>query len=250
MSELAAINLSVVLVLIGLALHRSVERFRLRQFLADVTLPAHERDAAAHLAGVIAARGAAPVDPPFLLTLFRPLGPTPGAVLRRGGCCSGSSRLYILCLAELGIRAHQITLYAEDGLAQHCLVEVLLDDGPLIADPVYGMRYVDADRRPIGLEALQMGIPVSFSPLPVGGQSCYPSDPYYRFDFEQTKTANWTKSWARRTVYRALRLTGRRRADRLRVPALLEWPQVLLGAGLLSGWLIAGLFMFMVRGVA
>ncbi len=239
-----AINGALLIVLIGLALHWKLERLRLRRFLsATPDLPVTPRDAALHLAGVLAARGGVAVDPPYLTVLLRPLGATPGAILRHGGCCSGASRLYILCLAEMGIRAHQITVYTSEGLAQHCLVEVLLDDGPLIADPIYGIRYEGADCRPIGLEALQMGVPVSFAPLPIAGKASYPNHSYYRFDFAQTKTANWTKSWQRRFAYHALKIVGRERADRLRVPALFEWPQVLLGIGLLSGRLIVGVLL-------
>ena len=79
-------------------------------------------------------------------------------------------------LAELGIRAHQIIVYTGECLAQHCLVEALLDDGPLIADPGYGVSYEGADHRPIGLEDLQMGVPVVFAALPIAGKPSYPSD--------------------------------------------------------------------------
>src|SRR5262249_21724075 len=144
-----------------------------------------------------------------------------------------TSRLYILCLARLGIRAHQITVYHRTGNAQHCLVEAALPDGPLIADPSYGVYYTADSAHPIGLEQLQQGAMPAFASLPHSDRAAYPPYPYFEFNFALTKTANWTKTRLRRAVHRALMPITSGRVNRLRVPVLLEWPQAVLAIVLL-----------------
>jgi hypothetical protein len=164
-------------------------------------------------------------DPVFYPRLFGPLGATPSAVIRLGGCCSDRSRLLILALAELGIRAYQITLYHRAGHAQHCLVEACLGADTLIVDPSYGIYYVSSAGGPISLRDLQAGALPVYIPL-MNDRACgYPTNAYYDFDFRTSKTANWTKTTSRRVVYRALRRLSRGAVDQLKVPALLEWPQ-------------------------
>lgn len=219
----------------GLALgaliaHWAVERHRLRRFVRSLgPLPAEPRRLALEVAGRLFARPHRHDDLPYLLEALAPLGATPGSLIAQGGCCSGMSRLYILCLSQLGIRAHQITLYHRAGHAQHCLVEVVLPDGPLIADPIYGLSYTDEAGRPIGLEDLRRGATPRFASLPHSDRSMYPANDYYAFAFRLSRTANWTKSWCRRQTHGLLIPLTRGGVDRLRVPAILEWPQVLLG---------------------
>jgi hypothetical protein len=218
-------------VLGGLMAHWAVERQRLRRFVQSFrVLPADPRCLALEVAGRLFTRPQCDSDPPYLVKALAPLGATASALIERGGCCSGMSRLYILCLSQLEIRAHQITLYHRTGRAQHCLVEVRLPDGPLIADPVYGLYYTDETGRPIDLDRLQTGATPRFASLPHSDRIAYPSDSYYEFAFTRSKTANWTKSWCRRQAYRFLTAVTRGGIDRLRLPAILEWPQVLLGA--------------------
>jgi len=219
----------LVIALAALTGHWVMERRRLRRFVRSLgPLPADSRVAALEVAGRIFARPRRDDDPPYLAPLLAPLGATAGDVIAFGGCCSGTSRLVILCLTELGIRAHQITVYHRRGFAQHCLVEVVLPDGPLIIDAFYGLHYSDEAGHPIGLEQLQSGATPQFAPLPHSNRSAYPPCGYYDFDFTLTKTANWTKSPHRRLAYRILTGITSGAVNRLRMPATLEWPQVLL----------------------
>jgi hypothetical protein len=134
----------------------------------------------------------------------------------------------ILMLAELGIRARQITLYHRKGYAQHCLIEADLAGGPLIVDPAYGISLVGPTDAPFGLKQLQEGIAPRPCALVAGEQCGYPADDYYDFDYRLSKTANWTKNPLRRVVYYALSLLLPRGVDSLAVPTLLEWPQHIL----------------------
>jgi hypothetical protein len=174
-------------------------------------------------------------DPPFISSLFQVVGATPIAVLRNGGCCSGQARLYILGLDALGIRASQITLYHVSGCAQHCAVEVALGGDRMIVDPRYGLYYTDRDGAPLGLERLQAGCLPKLQTLPLSAADAYPPYPYYDFNYVNTKTANWTRSAPRRAAYRVLFAVSSGRIDRFRVPAILEWPQILTAAALLGG---------------
>jgi|SRR5688500_12225532 len=230
MATALAVNVTFALALGALITHWALERQRLRRFVRTLgPLPADPRHLALEVAGRVFARPHRHNDVAYLFEALAPLGATPGSLIEQGGCCSGMSRLYILCLSQLGIRAHQITLYHRTGHAQHCLVEVRLPDGPLIADPIYGLYFTDDTGRPIGLDDLQRGATPRFESLPHSDRTAYPPNDYYAFAFPLSRTANWTKSWCRRQAYGLLTPLTRGGVDRLRVPAILEWPQVLLG---------------------
>ena len=173
-------------------------------------------------------------DPFFISSVFHLFGATPTAVLRSGGCCSGLARLYILGLDALGIKAAQITLYHVSGCAQHCAVEVILGDDYMIVDPLYGLYYTDGDGAPLGLEGLQAGRHPRLNTLPLSHATAYPPYPYYDFNYENTKTANWTRSAPRRAAYRILHTVSGGRIDRYRLPVILEWPQILVASALVG----------------
>jgi hypothetical protein len=232
---LIVVDLAVAIALLTLAFHWGVERLRLRHFVATQgPLSEDPTQRALELAGRISNRYCRLSDPFYLSSILSPFGATPSAVIRHGGCCSGASRLYILCLSVLGLRANQITVYHRAGHAQHCLVEVHVPDGKLIADPVYGIYYTDDAGRVLSLEDLQEGVPVTCRSTPGTMQSGYPSNPYYDFDYTLTKTANWTMSWQRRLAYAVLWPLTSGSVDRMRLPVILEWPQALLGIVLLG----------------
>jgi hypothetical protein len=215
----------LVVVILALLLQRRWDRRRLRGFVFDIDrtrLDPHEviLDVARRCYALPFRR-----DPVFCSRVFGPLGATPSAVIQFGGCCSDRSRLLILALAELGIRAYQVTLYHRNGHAQHCLVEARLGGERLIVDPSYGFYYADSGGGSMGLRDLQRGRQPIYVPLLDGDACGYPKNSYYEFDFLASKTANWTKTATRRIVYRALRGLGGSAVDRLEVPAILEWPQ-------------------------
>src|SRR3954468_4712406 len=87
-----------LLVAVGaLIVHWAVERQRLRRFVHRLgALPADPRRAALELAGRLFTRPRRDDDPPYLARCLAPLGATAGDLIERGGCCSGTSRLYIL----------------------------------------------------------------------------------------------------------------------------------------------------------
>ena len=216
--------------------HYLRERRLVRRFALGATLGERNPERAAlALAAVIHQRIPRGKEHAFLgLHVPALLGPTPGAVLRRGGCCSGLSRLYVLALRALGIRATQVTLYHESGLGRHALVEVSLGTDRWIVDPTYGFHYVDADGKPLGLDALRSGVLPHFRPFVEGGNEGYPLNNYYAFDYRRSKTANWTMTLGRRLTYPTLRLLTAGGIDTVRQPGFLEWPQLVVASGIIA----------------
>jgi len=199
-------------------------------------------------AGLVHAHAPRSEDPRFIpIAALDILGGSPISILRRGGCCSGLCRLCITGLRTLGIKAAQVTLYHTDGQAQHALVEVSLKEQAAIVDPLYGFYYVDSHGRPMTIETLRRGVKPEYRPLPLSSSVVYPANNYYNVDFSRTKTANWSKTRVRRSAYRILRTLTVGRIDTLRQPLWLEWPQLVLAAGIILGVLtfnVAMLFLY------
>ena len=229
------IDLIALGICLALLIHRRHDESRVRAFVRSLgPLPREKRAAALRLASACNRLPDGP-DPVFLPVFLESLGATATAVIERGGCCSGRSRLLILCLAELDIAAFQITLYHRAGQAQHCLVQASVDGEPLILDPSYGISFSSPNGAPVGLHDLRKGVNPSHHPLPDVSVSGYPVNCYYDFDYTRSRTANWTCSPLRRLVYRALRLCGGERIDSFAMPLALEWPQHLFIALALGG---------------
>jgi len=217
----------VVLLAVALLLwHRALHRRRVRRFVRSLgPLPCKRRDAAIQLTRACFQLPKNGNDPHYLATL-PVIGASPADVVAGGGCCSGLSRLLILALAEAGTRAFQVTLYHREGHAQHCLVQAWLGEEPLLIDPTYGVVLCGPRGGPLGLADLQAGVLPHIQRLPDVTGAGYPDEPYYDFDYSLTQTANWTRSPPRRLLRATLGvILGNRRAARLEVPAVLEWPQ-------------------------
>jgi len=168
------------------------------------------------------------------VSLLNSLGATPAGVLRDGGCCSGKARVAIVALSAAGIPAGQVTLYHSSGKAQHCLVEVACREGRALIDPTYGLVFIDGGGRCVGLTDLRSGMQPTFRSLPGSSTTAYPDNEYYDFDFANTQTANWTRSWRRRSAHRGLSFLTRGRIDEIWQPVFLEWPQLVLASGLVA----------------
>jgi hypothetical protein len=231
---LLVVNFVALLLLIVLLVSVAIERRGVNRFARAHVAEARDPWRRAHaLAGAIHACVARRDDDPlFLSTALAPIGAAPMTVVRDGGCCSGISRLYILALDAIDVSAAQVTLYHKDGHAQHCLVEVTVNETRQVIDPTYGFAFETHDGRPMSLDALQAGNVPRFVPLPQSSATSYPRNEYYAFNYAATKTANWTRSWQRRLAYHALSAWRVISVDRLRVPAALEWPHLILAAGI------------------
>ena len=186
-----------------------------------------------------------PGDPHFIpLVGFSALGATPANILHKGGCCSGLTRLAIVSLHSLGYKAWQIALYHMHGNAQHCLLEVSVAGRNILIDPTYGFYYVDDVGAPLSFSQLREGQRPSFACLPGSTKSDYPQNDYYNFDYQCTKTTNWTKSLLRKTSYLLLYFFTIGRIDRVKQPSFAEWPQLILVICLCGISLIINSYLF------
>src|SRR5690348_15568307 len=110
MMPLLILNLAGFIAISILLWHCWSERRTLRA-IVHRTVSKSERPFAMALdcAGLIHAHAPRSEDPRFIpIAALDILGGTPVSILRRGGCCSGLSRLYITGLATLGIKAAQV----------------------------------------------------------------------------------------------------------------------------------------------
>jgi hypothetical protein len=224
-----------------------LRRAAIRQFARAVTQDAvSQRDAVFELGRTLFLMVKAGPDPAFLTKFLAPLGPSPPAVLKQGGCCSGIHRLFIASLDTIDIRATQIAVYGP--FSPHCLAQVALTSGPLMIDVDYGVWYRHPNGGALGIQDLRSGVtPVIeqfIDPqVPRPGRHVrpgYPNVPYYDFDFLVTRTANWTKTRARRAAYRLLQHVTQGRVNTFPMPPICEWPEILVAAALfgLSGILV------------
>ena len=222
-----------------------LRKVRLAEFARRATRGSRsQRDAAFALATAIFGEVKRGRDPAFLLPLLAPLGGSPTTILKKGGCCSGVHRLFITSLDALGIRAAQVVVYRRaDPAAAHCLVQVIAEGTNLLIDADYGVWYCHPDGGPIDLAGLRSGLRPAIVPFVLDRQAGYvdssrtrsagyPDREYYRFDYDLTRTANWAESRLKRACYAVLHPLTRGRVDYLLLPAILEWPEVLLAAAL------------------
>ena len=222
-----------------------LRKLRIAEFARHVTRGSQsQHEATLALARAIFSEVKRGRDPAFLLPLLASLGGSPPTILKAGGCCSGVHRLFITALDTLGIRAAQVTVYRrDDPAAAHCLAQVRTECANMLIDVDYGVCLQHPDGGPLDLAGLRSGVRPAIHPFVFDRQASYadgrppraagyPDRDYYRFDYHLSRTANWADTLLKRAVYAALLPITRGRVDCLLLPAILEWPEVLLAAAL------------------
>ncbi len=227
-----------------LCLYR-LRKMRIAEFAHRATRGSRsQREAAFELARAIFGEVKRGRDPAFLMPLLAPLGGSPVTILKRSGCCSGVHRLFITSLDTLGIRAAQVTVYRRaDPAAAHCMAQVTVEDAKFLIDVDYGVWLRHPDGGPLDQAGLRAGLVPVIEPFVLDSEARYadsartrsagyPDREYYRFDYSLARTANWAETPLKRAFYAVLRPMTRGRVDYLLLPAILEWPEVLLAAAL------------------
>ena len=120
----------------------------------------------------------------------------------------------------------------------------------MLVDPTYGFYFVDIHGMPLALHPLRQGAKPQYRRLPHSSDENYPANDYYNFAFSNIKTANWTKTWIRRSAYTILKALTAGGIDTLRQPLWLEWPQVTVAAAITVGVLMFNLAMLFQYGSA
>jgi hypothetical protein len=95
---------------------------------------------------------------------------------------------------------------------------VSLEEQRVLVDPTYGFYFVDIHGMPLALHPLRHGAKPQYRRLPHSSDENYPANDYYNFAFSNTKTANWTKTWIRRSAYTILKALTAGGIDTLRQP--------------------------------
>jgi hypothetical protein len=239
-----AIVLVLAVFAIALLCVYRMRRLRIAKFARSATQGSQsQRDAAFALGRVIFGGVKRGRDPAFLTPLLAPLGGSPTRILEKGGCCSGVHRLFIASLETIGIRAAQIVVYRRADDAAHCLTQVRVDNADILIDVDYGVWLRHPDGGLLDLAGMRSGLMPTVERFVLDRQAPYvdsartrsagyPDGEYYRFDYRLTRTLNWTKSRLRRALYAILHPLTRGRVDCVLLPPVLEWPEVLLAAGL------------------
>jgi hypothetical protein len=214
---------------------------RIAQFARGVTRDCRSQRAAAFALGrvIFADVRRNPQDPVFIAPMLSALGASPVAVLRKGGCCSGTHRVFITSLDSIGIRASQITVFRKsDPAAAHCLAQVTADAENLLIDVDYGVWYRNPRGGMIDLLTLRSGVEPIIEPFALGEgkyansararATGYPDSEYYRFDYAVTRTANWAQTIWKSALYAVLHRLTQGRIDCMLLPPVFEWPEILL----------------------
>ena len=79
----------------------------------------------------------------FLLPIFKFLKflrPTARQVVEYGGDCADLSGLLIVLLRSRHVKASKWALYSRDSRAQHAIVEVEVEVGKMVIDPLFGFH--------------------------------------------------------------------------------------------------------------
>ncbi len=185
----------------------------------------------------------------FLHPELRFLRPTARQVAQSGGDCADRSRLLIRLLQLQGIRAKKWALYDKNLNPVHAVVEVEIENGTMVVDPLYGLFFPRPSegsyygvmdlkndphilpRRVQSLRALKESPPIIQK---------YPLEKY---NYKNVRSINWNKLKITEWTYQILSILIGDRVNEISRPSIVESPalMVLWGiGGIQCGFLIVG----------
>ena len=186
-------------------------------------------------------------DSYFLFPLFRPLRPTASQVLEKGGDCADRSRLVITLLNLRGIHAAKWALYNAKGESKHAVVEVDVESGKMVLDPLFGIWFPKSQGGYFGIRELRQDpsiLPERLKELRaekakpgVDRLEFYPANDYI---YTNARTINWTKNVPLRDTFEILHGMLGDRVSELHRPGFAEEPalMVIYGLAALEAFLI------------
>ncbi len=193
-------------------------------------------------------------DAYFLCPAFRFLRATPLQVLNGGGDCADRSRLMVALLRLRGIHASKWALYNAHGEPKHAVVQVDIESGKMVADPLFGLWFPKPQGGYYAIRELRQDPRILLSridELLAKGQQpgadrleFYPKDQYV---YSQARTINWNKSGITRSAYWLFQGIMGEGVDELRRPSFVEEPSLMIvyGAAGLECVLVLAWFMMM-----
>jgi hypothetical protein len=181
----------------------------------------------------------------------------PAVIAAEGGHCGNLSRLFVTMARLDGLRARRVHLYdvtAGDEPYTHAVVEVWVDGGWVVVDPLYGVVFRDDDGELATAEQLAADHDLVRRQIRTTAEDItfehWPPGPYdfERYRYDETRRIRWeilpAGEWLRDTVADAI---GEAAADEMAYPDLFERPHyflavlygviacLMLGAGLFLG---------------
>jgi hypothetical protein len=182
-------------------------------------------------------------DPTFLLPLLAPMGGSPVTIEKGRLLLRRTSSLHCLPRYPRNSSSSGHSLPSRGSSARTLPGAGHRGRRNVLIDVDYGVWLRHPNEGPLDLVGLRTGVTPAIVPFVLDRQACYVNDAktraagypdreHYRFDYNLTRTANWAETWPKRAVYWVLHPVTRGRVDYLLLPAILEWPEVLLAAAL------------------
>ena len=189
----------------------------------------------------------------FLFPALGFLRPTARQVAEQGGDCADRSRLLVVLMRFRGIRASKWALYSGDPQPRHAVVEVRVETGNMVVDPLYGLWFPRPEGGFYGIRDLKENpgiLSARIRCLVSRGErpgtlplEKYPIDDY---TYEHFRSVNWSKSAGMRLIYALLHELMGERVDEIPRPGLAEQPALMVAVAVvpLEGvalvlWLLA-----------
>jgi hypothetical protein len=178
-------------------------------------------------------------DSYFLLPVFRPLRPAPWQVLEKGGDCADRSRLVSALLRLHGIRGSKWALYNASGESVHAVVEVNVESGKMVVDPLFGIwfpkpggGYYDIGELKQDSNILKQRVAELRAQGVQPGTDRLDFYPLDQYVYTNARTINWNKNAILRSVYKLLHGVLGQSADHLSRPAFVEEPPLMVIYGM------------------
>lgn len=168
---------------------------------------------------------------PFL----RLLRATPRQVAEDGGDCADRSRLLMVLLQIRGIPASKWALYTPDGRPVHAVVEVELEKGKMVVDPLFGLWFPRPEGGYYGIrelkqqpEILRKRIETLISLGERPGRVNLTKYPMNRYVYTYARSINWQKFRGMSVAYSLLRVFLGNKADEIYRPRFMEQPALVI----------------------
>lgn len=175
----------------------------------------------------------------FLIPVLSFLRPTGRQVAEQGGDCADRSRLLINLLALRNVKASKWALYNNDLVPKHAAVEVEVETGKMVVDPLYGLWFPKGNGGYYSIQELKADPSILVSRIQYlikqGEQAGalalqgYPLDDYV---YTHARTVNWNKTSAMRFAYALLYSLFGEKVNTIPRPAFVEQPALVMAIGI------------------
>jgi len=190
----------------------------------------------------------------FLLPIFGFLRPTPRQIVEGGGDCADRSRLLINLLHIRGIEASKWALYSENLIPEHAVVEVMMEKGKMVVDPLFGLVFPDGQGGYHNIHDLRSNSNILRSRLNqlqlTGvefGAVAIEKYPLDRYIYQYARTINWDKNSMMKMLYVGFSLVFGNKVNEIPRPYIVEQPALMIFWGMMCVQMVFILLWLVVR---